>query len=380
MTAEGEKRVHRRRVLFIPGFDPRKPVTYHQMWVEEAAAQGSTVGPSLSVGKRRTAGPHGLEWPVQTTDGGRRAETTVTLMRWDDIVRQLWVRGDVGAIRQTPFWTRRFASSGVYGGMKRDARPLYRSMLFPPVLLGGLVLLMLLIAGVGAVVNVWLGLALLAALPFGVLAGWRWTDRRLGTNWLIQCFTYVCRTSAAMPPEQDARCRVFADRILEAEQEDVDEVLLVGFSLGANLAIRALGLALADRPGLGQGQVAVNLLTVGQSLNVYARLPGDPDFLDHLKRVGAATAVGWVDATSTTDPATACKVHPLQDVAPFDPARPVRKPPRFHQVLTPERFRAVRRDPNAFHFQYLRAVDLPGGYDWFRLVAGVRPLPGRSRA
>lgn len=364
-------RALRRRLLFVPGFDPRRPTVYHDMWVEGAAAEAEALGADIAVGPRRRVGRDGLEWTVETVFDGRAARTEVGLLRWDDLVRELWIKGDVRAILETPVWAGGFLRSGVFAMARRAARPLYLCLLTPPVILGLLVLAMLLIAAGAALIHPLAGLAVLAVSPFAVVAGWKLADRWINTNWLVQCFSHVVRAKADPPPALVARTADFAERILAAADEpDVDEVLVVGFSLGANLAARAVGEALAARPDLGRGRVAVNLLTLGQSLNIYRRLPGDPAFDAAFDRVATDRSVGWVDATSATDPASTCGLDPLDGLGLKAPGRPERRAPRFHKVLTPERYRAIRRDPNAFHFQYLKAVDVAGGYDWFRIAAG----------
>ena len=109
--------------------------------------------------------------------------------------------------------------------------------------------------------------------------------------------------------------------------------------------------------------------------------PPDETFRASLGAVEAERSIGWVDATSASDPASACTLHALHGVldAP-DPERPLRRAPRFHKLLTEEHFRAIRRDPLAFHFQYLKATDLPGAYDWFAIAAGPDFLTERSPA
>jgi hypothetical protein len=52
----------------------------------------------------------------------------------------------------------------------------------------------------------------------------------------------------------------------------------------------------------------------------------------------------------------------------------VRRSPRFHVQMSPEAYRALRREPLAFHFHYLRAAEIPGEYDFFRLTAGPERL------
>ena len=48
--------------------------------------------------------------------------------------------------------------------------------------------------------------------------------------------------------------------------------------------------------------------------------------------------------------------------------------PRFHTLFGRERYQQLRRDKRRMHLQYLLAGELPGGYDFFRLTAGVECL------
>ena len=381
VDSTGQGRAHRRRLLFIPGYDPRSPAAYHRIWTEEAPKQAAVSGAVIGVGRKHADGDHALGWTVQTVMNGREAETRVTLLRWDDLVRAWWLRGERRVIMAMPRWVAAMAGAGVYGLTRRQARALWLCLMTPPVILGALVALVALLALAAGLITPWAALPVVAAGPFVIPWLWRRIDAKVNCGWVSQCFSYMARIAADPPPEQAARCDLFARRLIAAVDEGwADEVVLAGFSLGGNQAVRTLARALELRPDLGRGPTAVSLLTLGQGLCIQAAL-GDDAFRAALRTVGAARSVGWIDATSASDPASACTLHALHGVvdAP-DPDRPGRRAPRFHKLLTPERFRAIRRDPLAFHFQYLKATDLAGGYDWFALAAGPAPLIERRPA
>ena len=381
VDSTGGVRAHRRRLLFIPGYDPRSPAAYPRMWTEEAPKQAAVSGAVIAVGRKHVDGDHALGWTVRTVTEGREAETRVGLLRWDDLVRDWWLRGERRVITAMPRWVGAMAGAGVYGLTRRSARALWLCMMTPPVILGGLVVLMGLVALAAGLITPWAALPVIAAAPFVMPWLWRRIDAKVNCGWVSQCFSYMARIAADPPPEQAARCEVFARRVIAAVDEGwADEVVLAGFSLGGNQAVRTLARALELRPDLGRGSAAVTLLTLGQGLCIQAAL-GDETFRAALKTVAAERSIGWVDATSASDPASACTLHALHGVvARPDPERPVRRAPRFHKLLTAARFRAIRRDPLAFHFQYLKATDLPGGYDWFALAAGPGLLVQRSPA
>lgn len=381
VDSAGQERAHRRRLLFIPGYDPRSPAAYHRMWTEEAPRQAAVSGAVIAVGRKHADGDHALGWTVQTMMDGRAAETRVTLLRWDDLVRAWWLRGERRVIAAMPRWVGAMAGAGVYGLTRRSARALWLCLMTPPVILSALVGLMALVALAAGLVTPWAAIPVAAAAPFVIVWLWRRIDGKVNCGWVSQCFSYMARIAADPPLEQAERCDLFARRLIAAVDEGwADEVVLAGFSLGGNQAVRALARALALRPDLGRGSTAVTLLTLGQGLCIQAAL-GDETFRGALKTVEAEHSIGWVDATSASDPASACTIHALHGVidAP-DPNRPLRRAPRFHKLLTDEHFRAIRRDPLAFHFQYLKATDLPDGYDWFALAAGPDFLIQRSPA
>ena len=381
VDSTGQGRAHRRRLLFIPGYDPRSPAAYHRMWTEEAPKQAVVSGAVIEVGRKRAEGDHALGWTVRTVTEGREAETRVGLLRWDDLVRDWWLRGERRVITAIPGWVAAMSRAGIYGLTRRAARPLWLCLMTPPVILGGLIVLMGLLTVAAGSITPWAAIPVVLAAPFAIAWLWRRIDAKVNCGWVSQCFSYMARIAADPPSEQAERCDQFARRLIEAVDEGwADEVVLAGFSLGGNQAVRAMARALELRPDLGRGPTAVSLLTLGQGLCIQAAL-GDETFRASLGAVEAERSIGWVDATSASDPASACTLHALHGVldAP-DPERPLRRAPRFHKLLTEEHFRAIRRDPLAFHFQYLKATDLPGAYDWFAIAAGPDFLTERSPA
>lgn len=376
--AEGERApggVHRRRLLFIPGYDPRSPGAYHRIWAEEAPKQAAVSGARIEIGPRRSEQGPFMNWTVRRTERGRETETRVTLMRWDDLVRARWLRGPWRTMADVPRYTAALARAGGFALVRRRARPAWLCMITPPVLLGALTLALAAAVLAAALVHPLAGLAMLAAAPW--IAAWLWTriDALAGVGWASQSLSYMAAVAAGPRPEEDARVDLFAERLIGAADEGwADEVVLAGFSQGAAQAVRTLARALEMRPELGRQGPMVNLLTVGQSLCMQSAL-GDEAFRRALRAAADARHVGWADATSASDPASGCTIHPLEGLLETpDPNRPVRRAPRFHRILEPERFRAVRRNPLAFHFQYLMAADRPGGHDWFALTAGPEPV------
>ena len=329
------------------------------------------MGVAIAVGRFQKIDELSASWTMDTDYGGRAAHTRVTALRWDDLVRDWWRKGTWAVMASVPGWTWSLLRRGIYGLAGRRARPLFLSVILPPLVLVAMLTLVAAIALLVGLVQPWLGAVAVVAGLYLMPWAWKQIDRRIGLGWLTQSLRYFVLSGTRALPEQEARCALFAERLISAmDQDDVDEVLLVGFSMGANQAVRTLGLALEQRPDLGQGRTRLGLLTVGQCCGVYGLMPGDDSFRRARVRLARTTAIGWADATSASDPASACTISPLLGLEDVPAGRIRSRAPRFHKVLTPERFRAIRRDPLAFHFQYMGAVDIPGGYDWFEMTGG----------
>ena len=365
-------------MLYIHGFDPRGPAPYHAVFTEEAARAAGLAGRPVEVGPRRRRGGDAA-WTVVTGEGRDKVETDYLFLRWHDRVRARWSKNELQLLVELWLWFWAWTSNGLLGRASRQARALFYAMLSTPIVVGLFVISGLIVVGLVAFV------AGIAAHGFGLpywtggLAGlttlllapliWRRLEARLNVCWLSRCFTYMRRRHAGERADLAERDAVFAREIAEAAADpSVDEVLVVGHSLGALHAVSALARALREEPGLG-ADGRVSLMTLGQPIPVYTALDGDPDFVADLQVLASATQIPWLDVTSPSDPASACAL-PVLEAVEAPAKRLVQRSPRFHVFLEPERFRAIRRSPIDFHFQYLRAPDRPGGFDYFAFVGG----------
>lgn len=372
--------VARRKVLYIHGFDPRGPGPYHAMFVEEAARSAALAGRVVEVGPRRRSRDMLASWNVGVGRGADRVEAEYDFLRWDDRVRARWAKGELALLGELWAWLATWAGLGFFGVASKQARALWMAMLSTPVVTGlfvlsALVVISVLGFGAGVVAHMlglpyWTGAV--PALASLLLAPriWRWLEEKLNVCWLSRCFTYMRRRAQEPSPDLAARDRTFASLIAAAWADKAnDEVLVVGHSLGALHAISALARVLADNPAVG-ADGRLSLLTLGQPIAVFTPLPGAAGFREELEAFARAGQIAWLDVTSPSDPASACALDPLRDIAFTSQGRYIQKSPRFHVFLTPEHFRAIRRDPINFHFQYLRAPDLAGGFDYFDMVCG----------
>ena len=166
--SEGQAGVFRRRVLYIPGYDPFPPRRYRELYRKEGAAQAGISGYALTV--EGQGGPD-YGWRVRS-DMGRPAETRIEVLVWSDLVRRSMGRGILGTygLLARTAWV--YLASGALGPLLRLRKGPMIAALYPAVLL----VVQALVAAVIAGLVLWLAWA----LPWGL--GW---VLALGAGWAV---------------------------------------------------------------------------------------------------------------------------------------------------------------------------------------------------
>lgn len=375
------RRVRRRHVLYLSGFDPQGPGHYHALYVEQAALQAKVSGYRLAVGSRRRSGRNAA-WDVRWEGAeGDAVDTRYEFLRWDDIVRQHWPRGQWQLLSVTIGATFRLLANGSLWRILQTSWPAFLALSLPAFLLltltGMAFSLLLLGAWVGTASAWWLGTSVVLAgiLP---LRWWgRWAQDKVQMAWLMRSANVVLRQARGQMPALEARLDEFAVRLRQlVDAPDVDEVLVIGHSSGAMLAVSVVARALRADPRLLHRSSALSLLTLGECIPLLSYQPEARTFRNELAVLRETAALDWVDVTAPPDGCCFALVDPTDVVEDglTEQARtsagPKRVSPRFAQCFSPTRYQAVRRDKYRCHFQYLMAVEIPGTYDFFALSAG----------
>jgi len=385
-------KVRRRRVFYIPGYDPIHPRRYRELYRKEAAAQavvsGYEIALSAKTAVKGAAGPYG--WHVAAMIEGAEVEADVEVLVWSDIVRDSMSNSILATYLQLAQTAWVYIASGALWRLMRLRKGPVIAALYPV----GALLLQLVLAvvlawaiarGVGALAGDLLGggaVLLGWALGFAVgVALLRWVkarDGRFFIYYLMHDYAYSARHRGANPPELEARLSDFADRITEALRMDVDEVLVVGHSSGAHLGVSVLadliraGRVPADGPALG-------FLTLGQVVPMVSFLPRADRLRADLAFLSSRDELAWVDVSAPGDGCAFALCDPVavSGVAPAGKRWPLVVSAAFTQTLSPERWAALRWRFFRLHFQYLCAFDRPGDYDYFRITAGPLTLHDR---
>lgn len=313
MGSVSQRTVRRRRVFYIPGYDPVHPRRYRELYRSEGQAQAAISGYELNLSPGRDKGLYG--WHVEARIEGRQVETDFSVLIWSDIVRDSMA----GSILRTYLELARtawiYVGSGTLGCILRLRKGPAIAALYPVFML----LLQLLVAVLAGGLAGWAvvrGAALLPEIAAGqeaaaaaagvaaagltaiaVLRWFRRQDGRFLAYYLMHNFAYSASLRGRNPPELEARIAAFADEIAAALTTEVDEVLVVGHSSGAHLGASVLA-DLIRRGAWRADGPALSFLTLGQVMPMVAFLPEAWRLRADLRYLSTRDEIAWVDVTA----------------------------------------------------------------------------------
>lgn len=384
------QQVRRRRVFYIPGYDPFHPRRYRELYRKESAAQAEISGYHVTLSAKPQGGAYG--WQVLSDMEGQQVQSDVDVLVWSDIVR-----GSMEATIPSTYWQLLrtawiYISTGTLRRLMRLRKGPVIAALYPVgMLLLQLVLALLLawgvaygiwallsaITGAGVVQNA-LGWAVGLAAGYVLLRWFKQRDGKFFAYYLMHDYAHSAASRGAIPAEMEERMTQFRGLIAKAMQDPaLDEVLVVGHSSGAHVGVSVL----ADliRAGLPQDRPALGFLTLGQVVPMVSFLPRAERLRADLQYLSQRDELAWVDVTAPGDGCAFALCDPVavSGVATERKRWPLVFSAAFTQTLSPARWKQLRWRFFRLHFQYLCAFDRPGDYDYFRITAGPSTLAKR---
>lgn len=373
--------VRRRKVFYVPGYDPFPPRRYRELYRTEAAVQSEISGHQIAV---RPA--HRTGWQVTATVEGQHVDASVEVLVWSDIVQSSMGQGIFATYVQlvSTSWT--YLSS----------RALFRLMLLRkgPVIAALYPIVVLLVQ---AIVACALG-ALSASIAGRLIANEiartiimcaaftgtalltvhlaRRYDRKIYAWYLMHDYAFTACEGGAYPRVLEDRIAEFVTKIRLALQGDWDEVLVVGHSSGVHLAISALA-DLYRLPLVPDGKLG--FLSLGHVVPMVSFLPNAERLRTDLACLSNESRLTWVDVSAPGDGCAFALCDPVSvsGMASTGKLWPLVLSAAFTQTLSAERWNRLRWKFFRLHFQYLCAFDRPGDYDYFAITAGPRTLGAR---
>lgn len=364
----------RRKVFYLPGYDPIPARKYREIYRREGALQAQVSGYDLSMKADHAGGRFG--WHVQTDMGGQRCDAHITVLEWSDIVKSSMTAGIWGTYRML------FATAWIYIGsgalwrlMKLRAGPVIAA-LYPIVFLLVQAALALALAGLAAWVLALLAWPLaFAALPIAPAVIWwfRRQDHRFYAYYLMHDYAYSAKSNGAYDAALETRLAQFTAEVAAALRSGVDEVLVVGHSSGAYLGVSLLAdLLRMGQEGPKQDTAKLAFVTLGHVVPMVSFLRDAHRLRKDLHDLSQADGLFWLDVTAPGDGCAFALCDPVavSGVAPKEQKWPLMISAAFHHSLSPEMLQRLKRRYFRLHFQYIHAFDRPQDYDYFQITAG----------
>ena len=382
--------VRKRRVFYIPGYDPIHPRRYRELYRKEGAAQAQISGYDIGIAPKDKSDVYG--WHAQATIDGHETTADIDVLVWSDIVRTSMSN----SIAATYWQLIRTAWTYIASGTLRRLMWMRKGPVIAALYPVGALLLQLLVALLAAslVVNggkallvPYIGIvgqliAILAAvgLAYFILDWFRRKDGKIYAYYLMHDFAHSARWNGAYGEAVEDRMKDFGSLISEALQSDADEVLVVGHSSGAHLAISILAdLIRAGRvPTTG---AKLSFLSLGQVVPMVSFLPKAYRLRADLAFLSTRDEITWVDVTAPGDGCTFALCDPVSVTGVTPPGKrwPLIISAAFTQSLKPQTWKALRWRFFRLHFQYLCAFDAPLDYDYFQITSGPTTLGERYK-
>jgi hypothetical protein len=372
----------RRKVFYIPGYDPFPARRYRELYRKESERQGEISGYEIGMFPSERSD----SWRVASLIDGKVTEAEVEVLGWADIVQGSMKQGIVATYGQMLRTAWIYLSTGTFRRLFWLSKGPMVAALYPVVMLV-VQLVLAVMAGwvLGGIVAAftWPVVSWIVGVPVAVavLRGFRRIDGKLYAHYLMHDYAFSAGRRGATPPELAAREEDFASRIAAALVDDVDEVLVVGHSSGATIAVSVLARLVREEIAGDGERPMLSLLTLGQSIPMVSFLPEAKQLRADLRLLSEQPHLPWVDVSAPGDGCSFALADPVavSGVAREGKPWPLVMSAAFTQTLAPETLKRLKRRYFRLHFQYLCAFDRPVDYDYFRITAGPMTLAERFR-
>ena len=367
----------KRLVFHIGGYDP---ITSHdsaqRRFVREIARFQRTWSVRAAVdGLRDTADQ--IQWNVTTTGPDWLVETDYHLVRWHDVI-EAFGRRSIGS--RIPLGILAFLDFVLAGTLWRYLRSNWRYagfFLYPFVMFGLFVAAAFLIGVFAFKITGSIPIAVGGGL-FGlaaVLAGpWRWLILgELFDDWIFSR-EYIRNGNSEIEQRLE---RLAAELVAAASNSAADEILVIGHSLGAVLAVDFLDRALRLDPTLGRNKTPVTFLSVGSSILKIGLHPKAIRFRTAMERVANSRAIFWGDYQALVDPLNFYKSRPMAEMGLSTENEATVRVVRLSQMLDDDIYRRIRLHFFRLHCQFVSGNDKRTSYDYFMLICG--PVSAKSQ-
>jgi hypothetical protein len=378
--------IHKRHVFYLSGFDPRGASFYHRIFKEEAQKQATINNIKVKIGARKKQSKYSQAWQIEAQDQGQSVSTQYEFLRWDDLVRQNWVKSFWSIFIDFLYVSWVYISTGTLKRVAQASRTPAITGLYPAVYIAvsGLLAILLCYASIAvfsAFGLVWLGwlvgLILFAAFIYAA----KIVGDRINVFWLLRIYAFTSRWASGDIKSIDKRIEFFAKKIFDTlRNNQQDEVIIISHSIGTMLAV-AIAAQVVRKIEHYQLKHQLNMITLGECIPLLSLLPKAQLIKEDLACLSSQKNIYWVDYTSPADGACFPLVDPVKISIPEQQYKnsPLLLSTRFYKLYTDTHYQKIKHNFYNMHFLYLMAHDHPGQYDYYAIVLGKQSLKERIR-
>jgi pimeloyl-ACP methyl ester carboxylesterase len=362
--------IAKRLVVHIGGYDPITPhATARLRFVRELARFERTWSIKASMGELHES-PDQAKWSVITSGPNWHVESDYRLVLWDDVIENfsrqtIWRRVPLGFIAFLDFvW------GGALWGYLRTNWPYAIFFVYPFLMFGCFIDAAYQVGAVAWHHSHSIPLAVAAglfAMPILMLGPWRWLHLDvLFDDWSF-ARDYIRTGNSNIGKRLDNLAR---EIIFAADSSGADEILVMGHSLGAVLAVDLLDRALKLNPSLGTKGSPITFLSIGSSILKIGLHRAAGRFRTAVERVAKAPGIVWGDCQARVDIMNFYNVDPMAEMSLPSAPGPVIRLVEFSRMLKPAMYWRIRLRPYRLHCQFISGNDKRASYDYFMLVCG----------
>jgi pimeloyl-ACP methyl ester carboxylesterase len=374
--------IRRRGVYHIAGYYPFGGALWYRYFKREAAAFARLWNVGCEVSDVARPGPDSSpSWTITTKAKNWQVETRYQPLLWDDIVLADAAEPASRRYRRAFRAIADFLLSGTLFRYFRASWQYAFFVLYPFLLL--LIFAAIAWAAAGLIAG-YFGLSngtritaeLVAAIAlFLALVQWpghRWRLQHALDDWAFSWDYLHLRR-----PDMDRRLDDFADEIVaQARRNAVDEIILVGHSMGAALAVDLLARALARDPNLGRHGPTLCLVTVGSTIPKFTLHPAGDYIRRRAERIIKDPSIVWAEYHARADAISFYKFNAVTLSRFYGDridGKPIFRRVRISHMLSRKTYLRNRFNFMRLHCQYIMANERRAPYDYFMMICG--PIP-----
>jgi len=376
--------VRRRLVFFIEGYEPQGANGFYRMFRREWDRFRATWPVHSKLSDCNTESNDIASWSIDTSGPNWQVATRYEFLRLENLIRANLAQPLWRQLARTTHWMIDDISSGALLKVFIASWRMGVLLIYSQILLLAWVALALVGGWLAAsAINYPGGPAVVTIIVAGVSAAGcfallRPIADRMFINQLNNCWPYLREFARGTPTGFDRSLDILAGRIVAAARaREADEILVVGHSAGAMLALTAIARALERDPGIGRHGPQISVVTVGSIMPALAIHPAAEALRRTVAKVATERSVLWVDCQSHADFMNFWAFDPVAGIGVDAGER--RCNPQVWQVpvremIAPEVFAKVRFNYWRMHYQYIMSNDRRASYDYYMFLCGPAPF------